>query len=1287
MVSPRARGGVLIGRRLLWVAGGLLAAALLLGALAVGWSATPAGAGFLARQVERQLGGMLATGDLTVGAVRLLPSGVRIEDLRVDGPAQPDWLVVDEIAASVAWSELLERRVHLTALEISRPRLRDDADDGLSGPTLPPANPDGAVTWFPEGWSLTIDAIGLSGGGVALPGLEVRGLVATGGLAMTHETVTLPETTVRFSQTVPAIGAVTVTAEGRIEGPDLASVAVSGEGADWMVRGGGEMPGLFDELGAMSVSLSASAGHAGTRLLAEAFDLAVPRAAPLGTTAVLTVEGPLDDAAIGLRAWRTSEAHRDGPEATPELVASISLRAAEAPVRARFTASTPRALGVDDFGRLDLGGAEGTVVVDGEEVTADVSATLAALDLDGVPFAMAGDVAVRLADRRLEVDARLADRSDPRERVVVRGVADLEASVARFDALEVNPTGEVPWRQDRPTAVRWTSDGLAAVFVDVSSRRGSITFRADDLVRRPFDVDATVADLDLAYVRSVVRRVTDAELPELGGTAQLGLTTDRTPTRPANRWFLDGAVTGLSVDPWLHEATVRLAGRVAPRPDAAVDRLVAEVTAAVDGAQGELASLAASVPVRRRGAADFALRCGEPTARADLGIDAALADLDALVDLPPSVPAEGQITADLVARGDPCDPELELEGAVAAPFADRRVAIDLAGTDVDGALRLHAGLQDEQQVQRLRATVSARHAPLARLARGEVAIADAVKAVEGEATLDGFPSSWLLDTLEGRLDGTATVRGRGMSIDETDGRVVLEPDPSLGIDERVELAWQTADRVVRITGAAVGAEPRLEARLSLDAAPLTLAGRLESTELPLAHLVAITDGALVDGEGRVEAAGTVRGTLDDPEIDAQLDVREGAFTLPSTGVRYQDVEASGHFEGFTLVVDEARASSRPERRGFALLEPGKALTATGSIDLSDGGFRPDLELELDRTWIVATSTTILQVSGEARLNRPQQGGRLLLSGAATVDGGRFETDRTVFGDQRTRALHPDIRFVGDGLAELGPEMGAESEESAIPTTLSAIDLDLDVDFGDGVRLDAAFPLADTAERITATTDASIDAMLRGNVAVSQVDGELDLQGRLDVTGNVGLLTAQFEVTGGSVAFSGGDLTTPQIDLALARETRAYGRVTADVSGTPEDLVISDLSSPEYGSRADIVAILLLGRPIEELEPGRGASSSAAVQSALLAVAGNQVSEVLGTRVVDKVEYDAVEGLSLGWQLGGSGFLTVSVDPLAEEDESTAEAQFTWLFTDHVEAGIETGDAGTGTAWVTWRDRF
>jgi len=787
----------------------------------------------------------------------------------------------------------------------------------------------------------------------------------------------------------------------------------------------------------------------------------------------------------------------------------------------------------------------------------------------------------------------------------------------------------------------------------------------------------------------VAERVGGSGVPELSGMQQLSLTTNRTATRPANRWVLDGTASGVSVDDWLREASAEIAATVAPRTGAGgvpVTDLVGEVTASVGGSTGELATLSASVPIVRSGPAAFALDCGADTTVADLGLDSPIAAVDAVVDLPPDVPEAGQITAELTARGDPCDPELGLEGTLTTPFAGRRVALDLAGTDEAGTLRLQAELSGEDGTSRATATASATHVPLADLVQGEVAAADAVQDVQAEATLDGLPSSWFLDTLEGRLDGSATASATGRSVDGTQGRVTFTPGPSLEFENGVELTWETtADGVVAMTGGAEGAEPRLEARVPLRGDPRTLEGRLQPTALPVAPLLAITDGALVDGEGRVEAEGTLSGTLAEPVIDVRLDVDDAAFTLPATGVRYQDLRARGHFEGLELVIDEARAASRPERRGIALLDPGDELVASGSVDLSDGGFRPDLELELDRTWIMATSTMILQATGEARLTREDHG-RLQLTGSATVDQGRFETDRTVFSGSTTSALHPDIRFAGQGLRQLA-EPVEEEESSAVPTTLSDVDLDLDVDLGDGVRLDAAFPLADTAERITATTDAAIAATLRGDLAVSQVAGELDLRGRLDVTGNVKLLTAQFEVTEGSVAFGGGDLTTPQVDLALSRETRAYGAVTASVSGTPEDLVVSDLSSEQYGSRGDVVAILLLGRPLDELDPSRGASTSEAVQSALLAVAGNQVSEVLGTRVVDTVDYDATQGLSLGWQLASNGFLTVSVDPLAEEDESTAEARFTWLFTDHVEAGIETGDAGTGAAWVTWRDRF
>ena len=120
---------------------------------------------------------------------------------------------------------------------------------------------------------------------------------------------------------------------------------------------------------------------------------------------------------------------------------------------------------------------------------------------------------------------------------------------------------------------------------------------------------------------------------------------------------------------------------------------------------------------------------------------------------------------------------------------------------------------------------------------------------------------------------------------------------------------------------------------------------------------------------------------------------------------------------------------------------------------------------------------------------------------------------------------------------------------------------------------------------------------------------------------------------------------------------------------------------------NVMAILLFGRPLSELDAGEGQTGGQLVQTALVAAAGSQVEDALGTALVDSVRYDSDDGLALGWSIGTDAFLTVAVDPTAETEENLTEARLSWFLGGAGEAEVQTGDAGVSEAWLRVEERF
>ncbi|MEZ5397908.1 MAG: translocation/assembly module TamB domain-containing protein [Bryobacterales bacterium] len=251
-----------------------------------------------------------------------------------------------------------------------------------------------------------------------------------------------------------------------------------------------------------------------------------------------------------------------------------------------------------------------------------------------------------------------------------------------------------------------------------------------------------------------------------------------------------------------------------------------------------------------------------------------------------------------------------------------------------------------------------------------------------------------------------------------------------------------------------------------------------------------------------------------------------------------------------------------------------------------------------------------------------------------------------------------------------------------------VDVDVDVDVSRGVSVDAKVPLIeDTSIPLGSASDVQLDSQVEGELKVDKQDTDTEVTGRLDATGKVQLLGAQFAIQQGTIAFAGNDVTEPNLEFALERDTQTYGKVQARVTGTPSHLEIASLTSDDYQDQSDVMALLLFGKPLSELGSGQSEAGAAVVQDALMNLAGSELASAIGVQLVDQVDYTPGAGLSLGWSIGTDGFLTIQLNPTAQEGENRTEAKVTWLLGRSTQAEVESGDAAVTSAWLQWERRF
>ncbi|HEX7085274.1 MAG TPA: translocation/assembly module TamB domain-containing protein [Vicinamibacterales bacterium] len=484
--------------------------------------------------------------------------------------------------------------------------------------------------------------------------------------------------------------------------------------------------------------------------------------------------------------------------------------------------------------------------------------------------------------------------------------------------------------------------------------------------------------------------------------------------------------------------------------------------------------------------------------------------------------------------------------------------------------------------------------------------------------------------LAGRLDAAATLTGpladpvvegtasvvdgafRDFTFDQLTGSVHYDARGAT-FDLRLD---QSAGVSLEAGGTAPPAMLRAGASRSPDAWPLDV--RAHSTAIDLGVVQGLTP-AVTDAAGTLALDLRVTGTPQAPQLNGDLTISGGAFSLPATGASYKGLDAAVRFEG---------SSARIER--FQVLDDGEdALTADGTVALTEGmDGVVDLRVKADEFRLADNQLGRLQVNldllASGTLTSPN------VTGEVVVHEGTIEVDRA-------------LEFVQSGLYSTeAVKEGAEEAVSADADTPGGPQFDVRIRVpdnlvvrGDNIRLGGrGTSLGDMnvtlGGDITATRAAGGEPTVVG--AVRTIRGYYEFQGR------------RFEVErDGTIGFKGPDLTNPTLDVTAHRDIAGV-RATVAVQGTAQQprLVLS--SSPPLED-ADILSLIIFNRPVNDLAQGERASLSLQAQQLVGGAVASPLAESLRDVLdVDLLEIQAVAqgttgpGVTVGQQLGERVFL-------------------------------------------------
>ena len=174
--------------------------------------------------------------------------------------------------------------------------------------------------------------------------------------------------------------------------------------------------------------------------------------------------------------------------------------------------------------------------------------------------------------------------------------------------------------------------------------------------------------------------------------------------------------------------------------------------------------------------------------------------------------------------------------------------------------------------------------------------------------------------------------------------------------------------------------------------------------------------------------------------------------------------------------------------------------------------------------------------------------------------------------------------------------------------------------------------------------------------------------------------------GSSVDFVG---AIPDTQLSLRAVQRSgYGDVAVVISQRLEAPRI-DFESEEFEDQADMMSVLLTGKPLSELSAAEGGGALGQITEALAGFG----TKAFGKYVpVDRLKVDIGDDISSGSVEAGKAlspwlFFLTRFRWGAEEDENRVEGQLEFRFDRRGYVEVRMGDRLIGTADVVWKIHF
>jgi translocation and assembly module TamB len=444
-----------------------------------------------------------------------------------------------------------------------------------------------------------------------------------------------------------------------------------------------------------------------------------------------------------------------------------------------------------------------------------------------------------------------------------------------------------------------------------------------------------------------------------------------------------------------------------------------------------------------------------------------------------------------------------------------------------------------------------------------------------------------------------------------------------------------------------------------------LEARAQSAGLSMAFLNAFAGKTAENISGDLRLDVNARGSFNAPTLRGTFHLQDGKVRLIPTNVNINQVAIDGSLDSNTIRISEFVAKAQDgEIRGNGALPLKDYQEGTVKLSLSA------------KNWpAIQTTRYQAKIAGNVAIDGALTAPRL--TGQLTVVEGSLRPDLALLEPSKVPLQRDETIIVVQNSSTRQASQPVNQENAASTNNQLFKKLSLDVTVRAPGNLWIRHP--------------DLVSEISGNLrAAKKPDAEVELTGRIDIVrGSLVFQGRRFQLTRGSIQFTGGGNINPSLDIAAEYKASEYD-VEVDLTGTAQKPSLTLKSQPRL-DQADILAVLLFGRPVNSLNQNqRGSVQESALNIASGFVAGklaSSVSQALGldTLGLDVGEVDTSGGrIGFGHYVGDKTYFSVSQELAGQHGQ---DASLEYQIAPNWKIGTSRSTTGSNAIDLIWQKRY